>query len=464
MAEESTTFRDRAPQPAPPRPYHFPKIRRVTLENGLRVLIAQSASAPLVAARMVVHSGGDRDPAARFGLAALAGGLLDEGAGDRDTIQIAEAIGLLGGSLGSGADWDASYVYLDLLSSKLEAGMDVFADVVLRPRFEEGDLERLRNERLTEILQGRDEAPVIASNGFARAVYGGTPYGNPLIGTEDSVAAITRDDVLAFYRRHYVPNNASLVIAGDLDADRGEEMARRLFGKWKRGEDVPAEAVSPRRADQSQIYLIDRPESVQSEIRIGHPGVPRNCEDYFPLTVMNAILGGVFTSRLNLTLREKHGYTYGIRSAFAMRRHAGPFLVSTAVRNDVTAAAAKEILREVAELRDGEVRDEELSEAKNYLMGVFPATVQTPADVASRIQEMELYGLPHDYFDHYRRRLGDVTKDEIRRVAEKYLDPSRAAVVVVGKAAEIQPSLNELGRPLGLYDIDGKPKRLEARG
>jgi zinc protease len=209
----------------------------------------------------------------------------------------------------------------------------------------------------------------------------------------------------------------------------------------------------------AQIYLVDRPSSVQSEIRLGHVGVARSSEDYFPLLVMNSVLGGVFTSRLNLNLRERHGYTYGIRSAFAFRRWAGPFVVSTAVRNEVTAAAVREILAEIRAMRDQNLSGEELTATKNYLEGVFPATVQSAHDLAARIQEMELYALPSDYFDSYRERIADVTAEDVARVAQKYLDPDRTTIVVVGKADAIDQALQELEHPVGLYDLEGNVLR-----
>jgi zinc protease len=218
---------------------------------------------------------------------------------------------------------------------------------------------------------------------------------------------------------------------------------------------VPAPTLTPRSISENRIYVVDRPQAVQSEIRIGHLGVSRACEDYFPIAVMNAIFGGVFNSRINLNLREKHGYTYGARSQFAFRRQAGPFLLSAPVRNEVTRESVSEMLEELRRIRTGDLEDLELDDTKNYLMGVFPATVQTASDIASRLVDMELYGFPEDYFDRYRENIGAITKDDVTRVARKYLDPDRVLIIVVGNAEEIREPLGTLGYPVHAMDIDG---------
>jgi zinc protease len=229
----------------------------------------------------------------------------------------------------------------------------------------------------------------------------------------------------------------------------------RALGGWQRGEEPPRPTVAPRPIDASRIYVIDRPQAVQSEIRVGHIGVARSSEDYFALSVMNAIFGGVFNSRINLNLREKHGYTYGARSQFAFRRHPGPFVIAAPVRNEVTRESVSEIVSELRRIRTGDIEDVELDDTKSYLMGVFPATVQTASDIASRLVDMELYGLPEDYFDRYRENIAAVTKDAIVHVARKYLDPERLLIVIVGNAGQIREPLGTLGIPIHDLDIDG---------
>jgi zinc protease len=452
-----TDFRATAPQPGPPRRYQFPAVTRRTLPNGLRVLVAENHTAPLVSMRTLVRSGADRDPAHLAGVAGLTADLLDEGAGTRDAIKLAEDIGLLGGSLGTGADWDAAYASIDVLSRNAAPTAEILADVSFRATLPQDAFDRVRNERLTDILQQRDEAAAIAGKRFASLLYGTGAYGNSVIGTSESVSRITPDDVRRFYAQHYLPNNTSLIVAGDINPDDVANLAEKSFADWKRGPEPPAPKLEPKAFDSSRIYIIDRPQAVQSEIRIGHVGVPRSCEDYFPLSVMNALLGGVFNSRINLNLREKHGYTYGARSAFSFRRMAGPFVVAAPVRNEVTRESVTEILSELRRIRTGDVEERELDDTKNYMMGVFPATVQSSSDIAGRLLDMELYGLPEDYFDRYRENIGAVSKDHIARVAQKYLDPDRALIVVVGSAAQIREPLGALGLPMHELDIEGAP-------
>jgi zinc protease len=448
--------RTTAPPPGPPRPYHFPRVTRKRLDNGLEVLIAENHAAPLVSARALVRSGADHDIAEVAGLASLTADLLDEGSGARDGVQIAEDLGLLGGTIGTGADWDASYISLDALSRNAAPALEIFADVVRRAALPSDALERVRSERLMELLQQRDEPAVIAAKRFSGLLYGTGAYGNSISGNPESVARITLDHVRDFYARHFLPNNTAVIIAGDVDTDAILGTLEALFADWPRGEEPPRPVVNPQRVEASRIYLIDRPTAVQSEIRIGHIGVARSTADYFPLSVMNALLGGVFNSRINLNLRERHGYTYGARSTFAFRRQAGPFVVSAPVRNEVTRESVEEVFAELRRIRTGDVEDRELDDTKSYLMGVFPATVQSSGDIAGRLLDMELYGLPHDYFDRYRDNIAAVGKDNIAAVAQKYIDPDRALIVIVGNAEQIREPLGTLGMPIHEMDIDGK--------
>jgi predicted Zn-dependent peptidase len=448
--------RTQAPLPGSPRPYRFPDVTRRTLPNGLRLLVAENHNAPLVAIRTLVHSGAEHDSAELAGLASLTSELLDEGAGSRDAVRLAEDLGLLGASLGSGSDWDASYVSVDVLSRNFDEAFALMADVDRQPLLPPSSLERVRSERLMELIQQRDEPAAIAAKRFSSLIYGTGAYGNTTIGNPESVGRITAEDVRGFYAAHFVPNNSSIIVAGDVKTAQVLDAVERLFAGWKRAEVPPRPVIAPRKHEQSRIYLIDRPSAVQSEIRVGHIGVARSTEDYFALSVMNALLGGVFNSRINLNLREKHGYTYGARSGFAFRRQAGPFVVSAPVRNEVTRESVHELLGELRRIRTGDVEQRELDDTKNYLMGVFPATVQSAGDVAGRLLDMELYDLAHDYFDRYRENIAAVTKESVERVAARHIDPDRAVIVIVGNARQIREPLGELGVPIHEMDIDGK--------
>ena len=451
----SEDFRASAPPAGAPRPYHFPQVTRETLGNGLEILVAENHNAPLVAARALICSGADRDTAELAGLASMTTELLDEGAGPRDAIRLAEDLGLLGASLITGTDWDASYISIDVLSRNFEPSMNIFADIARRPMLPEPALERVRSERLMELLQQREEPSAIAGKRFSNLLYGSGTYGNSVLGNPDSVTRFRIADVRRFYAENFIPNNTAIVIAGDIQAHNAVTNLRRLFDDWKRGPEPPRPAISPKPIEKSRVYLIDRPNAVQSEIRVGHIGVARSTEDYFPLTVMNALLGGVFNSRINLNLRERHGYTYGARSAFAFRRQAGPFVVSAPVRNEVTLESVTEVLNELRRIRTGDIEERELEDTKNYLVGVFPATVQSASDVAGRLLDMELYDLPRDYFDRYRENIAGVAASDIARVANKYIDPDRALIVIVGNASQIREPLGTLGYPIHDLDVDG---------
>ena len=450
-------FRASAPSPTAPRPFNFPDVERVTFDNGMRVLIARNTNAPLVAVRAVVRSGAAHDPANRAGLASLTANLVDEGAANRKAVQLTEALGRLGATIDTSADYDASFVDLDVLNTNLAEAFELFADVVRRPRLEQSDFNRIKKDRVTQLLQQRDQATAIATNRFASFVYRDTPYGRPVLGDTATVDRIMRGDIQTFYLSNWVPNNVSLIITGDVDLATARGLAQRYFADWRRGDPVKPVAVTAPAIERTQIYVVDRPAAVQSEIRVGHAGLPRSTEDYFPVLVMNTILGGPFTSRLNLNLREKHGYTYGARSQFFFRQQAGPFAAGAAVRNEVTTEAVRETLAELNRIRSGDIAGDELEFARNYLMGIFPASVNTASQLAQRITDMELYGLPEDYFENYRARIAATGKDDVTRVAQQYLSPDRAVVLVVGKASEVQTNLGSLGLPVTLYDIEGNP-------
>lgn len=448
-------FRAAAPPPGPPRPYHFPHVTRKTLANGLRVVVAENHAAPLVAARALVRSGADHDIPELAGLASLTSELLDEGAASRDAVRLAEDLGRLGASLGTGADWDASYVSIDVLARNANAAMEIFADIVRRPTLPDASLQRIRSERLNELIQQRDEPSAIAGKRFSNLLYGRGTYGNSVVGNPESVANISLADVRRYYETQYVANNTTIVVTGDIDAAAVVSLVERLFGDWANKPAPQPPSITPASVEKPTVYLIDRPTAVQSEIRVGHLGVHRRTEDYFPLTVMNALLGGVFNSRINLNLRERHGYTYGARSAFAFRRQAGPFVVSAPVRNEVTLEAVNEVLAELRRIRTGDIEGQELGDTKAYLAGVFPATVQTAGDIAGRLLDMDLYDLPHDYFDRYRENITAVSKDDVERVAKRYIDPDRVIIVIVGNVAQIHESIGTLGYPIHHLDIDG---------
>jgi zinc protease len=364
----------------------------------------------------------------------------------RDVDALAWELESLGVELATGVSWDAASVGITVHADRLEPALALLAEIVRRPAFPPDQVERLRDERLADILQRRKEPRALASDAANRFIFHDhVPYARPLIGRESTVRELRADDLATFHAARFRASGAALLITGGIEADRARAVALEHFGDW-RGEPAaqPQFDVAPG-VEETTVFIVDRPGSVQSEIRLGHVGVDRHHPDYFPLLVMNTILGGAFTSRLNMNLRERHGFTYGARSGFALRRRPGPFTVDVAVATDVTARALEEALREIHGLRDDGPTESELDNARDYLRGVLPLRLQTTAALAARIAEIVVFDLPTDYFQHYRDRIGQVTMAEVHRVAREAIRPDRLAIVVVGDAAQIEEPLRQLG-------------------
>lgn len=450
--------RTRPPAPGPVEPYEFPGFSRRRLPVGLEVIPVPVSRAPLVSVAAIFPAGGQFDPDDRAGLATLASGLLDEGTEQRDALEIAAAVERLGGRLETAADWNVAAAEVRLLDEYLEEGLELLADVVLRPTFPPEELERARRNRLTDLLRRRDHPAVVASDHFYRLLYDGTPYGRPLVGRPEDVRSVDRGDVEAFYQRHYRLRNAWLIGVGSIDPDRFEAAADRAFGSGPPGDPVPAPEIRPKVHGGVRVRIVDRPGAAQTELRLGHAGVPRSHPDWTALTVMNTLLGGKFTSRINLNLRERHGLTYSAGSRFVPRLGPGPFVVNAAVATPAAGLAAREVLGELERLRAEPVGEEELRDTKSYIMGVFPYTLQTVDGVLFHMENLAVYGLPDDHYapERYMERLEAVTREEVLRVARERLHPDREAVVAVGPAPELTRQFEGLGEIEVIRD-DGSP-------
>jgi zinc protease len=449
-----TLDRTRAPEPGPVKPFDFPVISRERPggEDTPELIFARHGDLPLVTAELIIEAGASSEPAERAGIAQLTAEALETGTAGKDVDELAWELESLGVELATGVSWDAASVGITVHADRLDPALALLAEIVRRPAFPADQVERLRDERLADILQRRKEPRALASDAADRFIYRDhVPYGRPLIGLEPSVRGLGPDHLADFHGQRYRGGAAALIMTGALDAERARDATLEHFGDW-RGEPPsrPAFDVAAR-VDTTTVFIVDRPGSVQSEIRLGHVGVDRHHPDYFPLLVMNTMLGGAFTSRLNMNLREKHGFTYGARSAFALRREPGPFTVEVAVATDVTARAIQEALREIHGLRDAGPRDDELDNARDYLRGVLPLRLQTTAALASRIAELVVFDLPSDYFRSYRDRIGQVTAEDVHRVAREAIRPDRLAVVVVGDADHVAEPIRALG--LGPIEI-----------
>src|SRR4051812_49144839 len=431
LSAQQAPDRTHPPQPGPPAALRLPAIHKQKLTNGLAVWIVEDHKVPVAQVNLVVFSGTANDPPGKYGVASFAAAMLEEGAGSRSALEIADAVDYLGADLSAASSTDLSAVRLHVPVARVADALPIMADVALRPTFPRDELERQRQQRLTSLLQGRDDPPTIAAVAFSRIVYGKAHrYGTPQMGTAETLKTFTPDDLRTFYASAFRPENATLLAIGDITADKALPLFEKNFGAWKTSETAANEKLPPTDEPPArQVYLIDKPGAAQSQIRIGRIGVPRSTADFFPLQVLNTILGGSFSSRLNNNLREKHGYTYGAGSSFDMRGEAGPFSASAGVQTDKTAEALKEFFNELNGILKP-VPAEELARAKNYVSLRFPSTFETTGDISRRLEEAAVYKLPDDYFAKYVQNIEAVGAADVQRVAQKYIKPDHLTVMV----------------------------------
>jgi zinc protease len=434
------------PVPGAAREYHFPRFSRRILDNGITVIIATVTKLPLVSVATVIDATATLDPKGKEGIAELTAQALREGTAERNGVQLALDLEKLGTSLEAGADWDSTIASMTVLKGNLKSAFSIFAEALESPAFREEDIERLKAERLAERIQILDEPRGLADESFSRFLYQESArYSAPMSGNTRSVSAITRNDVQAFYRENYSPDATTVILAGDLTIDEGIELVGSVLGNWKgKRKAQKVEADQPARKSRA-VEVIAKQDAAQSELRIGHIGVPRTHPDYFSIVVMNAVLGGLFSSRINLNLREAHGYTYGASSYYDWRRQSGPFVISTAVQSEVTAAAINETLKEIDGMREREIGEDELTLATSYLEGVFPIRYETTSAIAGALASMVTFGLPENYFDTYRQKIAAVTTQDVLAAAKKYVKPEELQVTVVGNPDLIRESVEDLG-------------------
>jgi zinc protease len=452
--------RTKPPGPGPTPLLSLPAIQKRQLSSGLPVWIVELHKVPVAQVNLVVFGGSADDPPGKVGVTSLMGAMLEEGAGSRSALQIADSVDFLGADLGSGNTFDASAVRLHVPVARLADALPIMADVALRPTFPPEELERLRQQRLTALLQARDDPSTIASQAFARILYGQTHrYGTAMAGTAETIKALTTADLRAQYAGIFRPGNSALLVVGDIAPDKAMALLETSFGGWRsQASGAPIRLPAVDEPARREIYIVDKPGAPQTQIRIGWIGVPRSTADYFPLQVMNTILGGSFSSRLNMNLREKHGYTYGASSGFDMRAGAGPFTAAAGVQTDKTSESLKEFFNELNGILEA-VPADELSRAKNYVSLRFPSAFETTSDISRRLEEVLIYHLPEDYFSRYVQNIEAVTAADVQRVARKYIQPSRFVVVVVGDRKVVEPGIQALNlgpiKTLGIDDVFG---------
>jgi predicted Zn-dependent peptidase len=443
------------PPPGLPRPYDFPAIARAQLDNGLTVLVADLPGRPLVSASIVLPLGAADEPADAGGAAVLAARALTEGTERYDAVGLTEASERLGASLHAEAGWDATSVGVDVPAARLRPALELLAEVLLRPTFPSGEVERLRDERLNDLLQAEADPRRRADEAFIDTIYAQrSPYHRPSGGTRETVERLDARVLQRAYARTVDPSRATLVCGGDLGGQDVVAMARELLGDWSR----PASAtdtgpiIDEPAATSRRIRVVHRPGAVQTEIRIGHPGLPRRVPDFHAVSVMSAILGGLFNSRLNMQLREAKGYTYGAGAGFDMRRGAGPFSARAAVNTEVTVPAILDTLAELERMRAAPIEAHELAAARDFLVGVFPLRFETPGAVVGALAGLAIHGLPVDELIEYRSRIEAVDIDAVTAAARDHLHVEQAAIVLVGDADAFGPALEAAG--LGTVSIE----------
>jgi zinc protease len=452
---------DARPTAGVPREYHFPKFERFRLDNGLTVLSAHMPGRALLAANLVMAGGGAAEPAELSGVTTMTGRALTEGTNKRDALAFIEASERLGAELHADASWEAMTATLEVPRSRFAPALSLLAEMILEPAFPESEIERLRDERLNDLLQAKANPRRRAERVFPEVIYDEqSPYRRPLGGSEDSVKRLDRDAVARRHAQASNPASATLVVAGDLSGLDLPAIVEEQLGGWRGegGTNGRTPTHSGANAAGGRVVLVDRPGSAQSELRVGHVGLARKTPDFYTVSVLNAILGGIFDSRLNRVIREEKGYAYSIWSSFDMRRSAGPFVIRTAVETDVTGPALNDIWSIVHGMREAEVEGRELETARDYLVGVFPLRFEVPAQVAAALAGLVIHELPDDELDRYRPAVAAVSAADILDSARRDIRPDDLSVVVVGDASKVEAALREANlAPLTVVAADAEP-------
>src|SRR5689334_5483039 len=460
---EPETFRSQAPPPLQPHPITIPAPREIVLPSGLTVVVVEDRRLPLVSYRLAFRVGGAFDPPKLPGLTDLLAGLLPEGTQSRTSREIAEETARMGASLSAGANSDYTIVAASALAMFNDRILELMADVVLNPSFPENEVELARQNTKEGLRQQRAQPTFLASEMVSRVMFGNHPY-SVVAPTPESIDRSTREEFVNFHKSKLVPNSAVFIIVGDVRYDDVLPRLESLFSTWERGEELVTDFPAPPVRTKRTAYLVDRPGSAQSNIIIANSGITRTNPDYFPLLLMHTVLGANASSRLFMNLREEKGYTYGAYTNLDARRTAGTFRATAEVRTPVTGDSLKEFFYELNRIRSEPVTDKEIADAKSYLTGVFPIRLETQEGLTDQLVQIKMLNLPKDYLETYRDRLQAVTVQEIRRVAEKYVKPDEAAVIVVGDGAQVMEQIKPYSEDIEVYNTSGKRKSTEATG
>lgn len=424
-----------------PRPYRFPNFEHHRLDNGMGVWLVPLPDRELVSIHLLTDAGAATENEAHAGIAGLTAQLLVTGTQRLDAGAFAETTERLGIEVGSESSWDSARAGFTALGSKLEEGLGLLAEMLRTPRLDPGEFDRLRSERLNDILQARADPGRLADESFLREVFSDeVPYGRLSAGRPETIEALTVEDARAFHAANYAPDVADIIVAGAISPDITLAAVERHLGDWS-GSAPGHRSFQPTQRGGRRIVVVDRPGSVQSELRVGHLGIDRHDPRYFPAVVMAALLGGVFGSRLNMRLREELGYTYGARCSFDPRRAVGPFTATAAVQTEVTVDAIRELLGQLDRIREAPPSDEELIGVRDFLVGVFPLRFESTGGIASAIEPLAVYDLPSDWWQTYRANLEAVGADDVHRAAIDLVRPDDALILLTGDAARLRGDL-----------------------
>ena len=435
---------ERPPRPLAARSVNFPPYEVRTLRNGMQVIAVLHHEQPAVSMRLLIRAGAVQDPANKVGVATLTASLLDRGTQSKTAEEIADEIDFIGGALATGSGSDLTFANAVVMKDSFDVGMNLLADVVRSPAFAEEEIDRQKEQTISSLQVSREDPGYVASVLLERLVYGFHPYGLPNSGTPETLAAITRADLQEYHRRYFVPNNMVLAIVGDVTGEEAFAAAERVFGAWPRGDVQPVALTAPPEPTR-RIVIIDKPDAVQTEIRVGQLGIPRKHVDYMAFDLASKILGGEGANRLHRVLRSERGLTYGAQADSEARKQSGHLVAETNTRTETTGEALRLTVDEIAKLQRERVSERELSDAQDYLSGSFPLTIETPNDIATQVLNVLFYELPVTEIGSFRERVQAVTPDDVQRVARQYIRPDRLSIVLVGNAKGFVPQLQRVG-------------------
>ncbi|MBS1519101.1 MAG: insulinase family protein [Bacteroidetes bacterium] len=448
LRPDSVFDRTKPPKSGKPKDVNFPDFFETVTDNGINVVVIEDRKFPLVSSRFIFKSGSYSDHlwGKKYeGLSSVTSELLEKGTAQRTATDIADEIDFLGATLSTGCDYDATYISTYSLRKHFDSVFEIAADVILNPAFMETELKRVKEQRLNSLLSMSDDGDYLSEKIFRAEVYKNSPYALQSEGTEESISNINSKLPAEFFSKFFRPDNLIIAMVGDISPEEALQKINSSLIFPVREKTVPAEIILPEKKTGCRVFLHNKKGAVQSSLKVGHIGIKRNNPDFVILNVLNTLLGGYFTSRINKNLREEKGYTYGSRSSFNCQRFSGDFSVSTEVKNEVTADTISEILKEIKMLRNKEVGKTELKNVKNYITGIFPLQLETPNAIAQKVLNLKLNNLPSDYYNKFINEINSVTPVQIIEAANKYLHPDDMIISVAGNVSEIKDSLKQFG-------------------